>query len=214
MNTIFDQDEEVFMLETDRLLLRGWHESDLPEWVAMNADEDVRRYFPDLLTPEVAIERAVEYQEELVTNGFGLWAVETREAIAYLDSDNRPNLLPPSSFIGFIGIHKMDTDIPALDDGTPVSYEICWRLAKEAWGQGLATEGAQAARDYAFGIERFPILGSYTTAENAPSRRVMEKVGLRLAVEFTHPALPEGYENCVLYSMKMSDWSFTHANED
>ena len=120
MNTIFDQDEEVFMLETDRLLLRGWHESDLSEWVAMNADEDVRRYFPDLLTPEVAIERAVEYQEELVTNGFGLWAVETREAIAYLDSDNRPNLLPPSSFIGFIGIHKMDTDIPALDDGTPV----------------------------------------------------------------------------------------------
>ena len=86
MNNIFDQDEEVFMLETDRLLLRGWHESDLPEWVAMNADEDVRRYFPDLLTPEVAIERAVEYQEEVVTNGFGLWAVETREAIAYLDS--------------------------------------------------------------------------------------------------------------------------------
>ncbi len=214
MNSIFDQDENVFMLETDRLLLRGWHESDLGEWIALNEDEDVRRYFPDVLTPEVAIERAIEYQEELVKNGFGLWAVETTTALAYIDSTNRPSLLPPNSFIGFIGLHKMDTDIPPLDDGTPVTYEIGWRLAKEAWNQGLATEGARAARDYAFGIERLPLLGSYTTANNGPSRRVMEKVGLQLAVEFTHPNLPDGYKDCVLYSMSMSSWARTHANED
>ena len=108
----------------------------------------------------------------------------------------------------------MDPEIPALEDGTPVAYELGWRLTKEAWNQGLATEGAKAARDYAFGVERLPVVGSYTTAENAPSRRVMEKVGMRLSVEFTHPGLPQGYENCVLYSMSTQDWTRTHASEE
>ncbi|MFT0846233.1 GNAT family N-acetyltransferase [Actinomycetaceae bacterium L2_0104] len=214
MNTAFDRDDEVFMLETDRLLLRGWHEDDLHAWIEMNADADVRRYFPDLLTPETAIDRALSYQEELIENGFGLWAVQTTTAIAYADAADRPSLLPPNSFIGFIGLHRMDPDVPRLEDGTAVAYELGWRLAKEAWNQGLATEGAMAARDYAFGIERLPVVGSFTTAENAPSRRVMEKVGMRLSVEFTHPDLPQGYENCVLYSMSAQDWNRTHASED
>lgn len=213
MNNVFDHDEEVFMLETDRLLLRGWHEEDLPAWIAMNADEQVRRHFPDLLTAEVAIERAIEYQNELVASGSGLWAVQTTVALAYLDAEQRPGLLPPNSFIGFIGIHEMDEDVPALEDGTRVTHELGWRLAKEAWNQGLATEGAKAARDYAFGIERLPIIGSFTVAQNAPSRRVMEKIGEHLALEFTHPALPEGYTDCVLYSMTMREWTRTHASE-
>lgn len=211
MSTGFDQDDEIFALKTDRLLLRGWHEDDLPEWIAMNEDEQVRHHFPDLLTPEAAIESALRYQKDMVENGFGLWAVETTTALAHLDADQRPSLLPPNSFIGFIGLHPMDPNVPALEDGTPVAYELGWRLAKAVWNQGLASEGAKVARDYAFGIERLPVIGSYTTVENLPSRRVMEKVGLRLSKEFTHPTLPDGYKECVLYSMTMDDWAKIHA---
>ena len=39
-------------LRTERLLLRPWRESDLGPWAAMNADPEVRAYFPDVLTPE------------------------------------------------------------------------------------------------------------------------------------------------------------------
>ena len=47
----FDRDDDVFMLETDRLLLRGWHEDDLHDWIAMNADPTVRQYFPSVQSP-------------------------------------------------------------------------------------------------------------------------------------------------------------------
>ena len=97
-----------------------------------------------------------------------------------------------------------------MNDGTRIQYEIGWRLAKEAWNQGLATEGARAVRDYAFGIERLPNLGSYTTTANAPSRRVMEKIGLRLKCEFTHPALPDAQKDCVLYAMNRHEWQLTN----
>ena len=65
MNNVFDHDEEVFMLETDRLLLRGWHEEDLPAWIAMNADEQVRRHFPDLLAAEITAKTAQRSREAL-----------------------------------------------------------------------------------------------------------------------------------------------------
>ncbi len=214
MSTAFDRDEEVFTLETDRLLLRGWHEEDLGTWIEMNADEDVRHYFPGVLSAEQSVEAALSYQEHLVEQGFGLWAVQTTTAIAHVDAEQRPSLLPPGSFIGFIGLQKMNAGVPTLENGAEIVYELGWRLAKEAWNQGLATEGAKAARDYAFGIERLPIVGSYTTAENTPSRRVMEKVGMRLSSEFIHPALPDGYKDCVLYSMTARDWVRTHASED
>ena len=206
----FDRDDDVFMLETDRLLLRGWHEDDLHDWIAMNADPTVRQYFPSVQSPEKSVEQALEFQDELVSTGFGLWAAEIKESVPYMDDRGKAALLPPATFIGFIGLHPLPQEVPSMTDGTRIQYEIGWRLAKEAWNQGLATEGARAVRDYAFGIERLPTLGSYTTAANAPSRRVMEKIGLHLECTFTHPALPEAQKDCVLYAMDHHEWQLTN----
>lgn len=210
MTADFDRDEDVFMLETERLLLRGWHEDDLHDWIEMNADEEVRHYFPSTLTAEESVESALRFQAELVSTGFGLWAAELKEAIPYADDRGKPALLPPGSFIGFIGIHPLPPEVPSMADGTQIRYELGWRLAKEVWNQGLATEGARAARDYGFGIERLPNLGSYTTATNAQSRRVMDKIGMKLETEFTHPELPDGYKDCVLYTMTRHQWELTN----
>lgn len=205
MTAEFDRDEDVFMLETERILLRGWHEDDLHDWITMNADPAVREYFPSVQSPEKSVEQALEFQDELVTNGFGLWAAETKDPVAYVDDRGKPAILPPSTFIGFIGLHPLPAEVP-----TEISYEIGWRLTKEVWNQGLATEGARAARDYAFGIERLTHLGSYTTADNAPSRRVMEKIGMHLEREFTHPTLPDAQKDCVLYAMDRHQWELTN----
>jgi RimJ/RimL family protein N-acetyltransferase len=65
--------------------------------------------------------------------------------------------------------------------------EIGWRLDPDYWGRGLATEAAAAVlRD---GFERlgFSRLISIIYRENVASRRVAEKIGLRLWREVEHP---------------------------
>jgi RimJ/RimL family protein N-acetyltransferase len=72
--------------------------------------------------------------------------------------------------------------------------EIGWRLAKSSGGQGFATEGGQAALRVAF--ERIGLLEvvSFTTLANLRSRAVMERLGLRNALQdFEHPGVPEGH---------------------
>jgi RimJ/RimL family protein N-acetyltransferase len=73
-------------------------------------------------------------------------------------------------------------------DGRQV-VELPWALVPGRWGQGLATEAAQAAlaRARELGL---PEVVAFTHTSNGPSRRVMEKLGLEYAGELTHAGLP------------------------
>jgi RimJ/RimL family protein N-acetyltransferase len=53
-----------------------------------------------------------------------------------------------------------------------------WRLARNYWGRGHATEGAQASLADGFGRLGLEEIVAYTVALNAPSRRVMERIGM------------------------------------
>jgi RimJ/RimL family protein N-acetyltransferase len=71
--------------------------------------------------------------------------------------------------------------------------EVGWRLAKEHWGHGYATEAAKGA--LRTGFERIGLqeIVSFTSLVNRPSRAVMERIGMvNSAEDFDHPALPEG----------------------
>jgi len=88
--------------------------------------------------------------------------------------------------------------------------EIGWRLASESWGQGLATEGARAVVDHAFGVLALREIVSFTTAANLRSRRVMEKLGMSRdpREDFDHPLIPEGHRlrPHVLYRLRLEEW--------
>ena len=68
----------------------------------------------------------------------------------------------------------------------PDKVEVGWDLHPSVWGQGLATEGAQAALGYGFEVVGLERIISTARADNAASRRVMEKCGLAFKEEFTH----------------------------
>lgn len=175
------------MIRTERLLLRGWKPEDLEPYAALNADPPVRRFFPSLLTREESDAEARRFEERYGREGFCLFAAELIEA---------------GVFIGFVGIQTMGLAVPGLPQP---AVEIGWRLASGYWGEGLATEGARAVLRYAFvsvGLERVVAI---TAVPNLPSRRVMERIGMRHlpGLDFDHPGLPEGHplRRHVLYSI-------------
>lgn len=114
----------MIYIETARLRLRDWQEADFELFSRMNADEEVMKFFPKTLSKEESDAFAKAIIAEIKENGFGLYAVEVKET---------------NEFIGFIGFHRATFE----SDFTPC-IEIGWRLKKEVWGRGYATEGAKA----------------------------------------------------------------------
>lgn len=159
----------MIYIETERLLLRSWLDADLPQFVAMNSDSRVMRYFPSTLSEEETEAFFNRIQEEFSRKGWGLYAVELKST---------------GIFIGYVGLHEIG--FPA--DFAP-GIEIGWRLAADYHNKGYATEAATAVLSLAktAGIGR---LYSFTAKQNLPSERVMMKIGMTKVGEFEHPRLP------------------------
>jgi RimJ/RimL family protein N-acetyltransferase len=182
----------VTELRTERLLLRGWHEDDKAPYAALNADADVMHYFPSTLTSEQSDAMVDRMSERLSTFGWGLWAAER---------------LDTGAFIGFIGVSSPTWQV----DGVTPCVEIGWRLSAEHWGRGFAPEGATAVLGHAFEHVDLPNdeVVSFTTVTNLKSRRVMEKIGLRMDArrEFDHPMTPGWWgARHVVYCIDRPTW--------
>ena len=162
-------------METPRLLLRPWRDSDREPFARMCADPRVMEHFLKCLTraeSDALIDRGMaKFQRE----GFSLAATELKET---------------GEFIGFIGL-----SVPAFEAHFTPCVEIGWRLAAEYWGRGYATEGAQACLRFGFEELGLKEIVSFTVVGNIRSRRVMEKLGMTHdpAEDFDHPGLPEGH---------------------
>jgi len=162
-------------LRTTRLLLRGWRDSDLAPFAALNADPEVMEHFPSTLSRVQSDGFADRIVAGLKRRGWGLWALEENST---------------GAFIGFVGLNPVPFEAPF----TP-AVEIGWRLARPYWGSGLATEAACAVLAHAFGPLGLEELVSFTSTTNLRSQRVMQKLGMRHdpADDFDHPTLPEGH---------------------
>lgn len=176
-------------LRTPRLLLRSWREDDLPAYAALNADPEVRRHFPSLMTREQADAQVRRFQADIDARGFGFWAVEA------------PGAAP---FIGFVGLQPVPFEAPF---GPAV--EIGWRLARAHWGRGYATEAAAACLAHAFGPLGLAEVVAMAVPGNAPSHRVMDRIGMTRDPDgdFDHPAIEEGHplRRHVLYRARRGD---------
>jgi RimJ/RimL family protein N-acetyltransferase len=162
-------------LRTERLLLREWRDEDREPWAALNADPEVRRWFPNVLDRAASDAEAERHATRLAERGWGLWAVEVAGG---------------DPFIGFVGLNEALFEAPFNP-----SVEIGWRLARSAWGRGYAPEAATAVLDHAFGVLGLDEVVSFTAVGNRPSQRVMEKIGMVRdePADFDHPNVPEGH---------------------
>jgi RimJ/RimL family protein N-acetyltransferase len=159
----------MVMLETPRLILRRWREEDVAPMAAINADADVMRWIRDgsVRDEQETRDGIAVWEHEWETEGFGLFALEARATGRLV------------GFTGFAVPHFLPEILPAV--------EIGWRLGRDHWGQGLATEAARAAVRFGFeerGLER---IVSIAQVGNDASERIMTKLGMHLFRETVSP---------------------------
>jgi len=181
---------DAMELNTERLLLRQWKQEDFAPFAELNSDSDVMEYFPSTLSPEQSDDLARLAQKLIAERGWGIWAIE---------------LITTGDFIGFVGLHYPDDDLPF----TPC-VEIAWRLRKQFWGKGYATEAAKESLSFAFSTLQLDEVFAYTAVTNVRSRSVMERLGLHNTDQnFEHPNLPKGHplSEHVVYKLSKQTWS-------
>lgn len=149
------------ILETQRLYLREMTPDDAENIYRLNLNWDNIKYTGD--KPFESIEAAKQFIENYNhyrIHGFGRWAVMDKIS---------------DEFLGWCGLKYS----PELDE-----HDIGFRIFKEHWKKGIATEAAKACLDYGFskiGLTR--IVGRAMIA-NVGSIRVLEKIGLEYLEEF------------------------------
>lgn len=177
-------------LDTARLRLRRWNDRDRAPFSAINADPEVMEHFPSLLTADASDQLIDRIEQHFEEHGFGLWAVETKD-------DHR--------LVGFCGLA-----VPTFVTNFTPAVEIGWRLAREHWGRGYATESARAVLDFGFGSAGLDRILSWAVPDNQRSIRVMRRIGLRPAPEldFDHPRLMEDdrLRRHLVYRITREEW--------
>lgn len=166
--------------ETERLSLRARSTADLEACLAMDRDTEVTRYVAGPWDDPAAHERFVrERIRRFWGDGLGYWSIF-------------PNG-QPGHFLGWIML------IPV--DGVGPEIEIGWRLNREAWGRGYATEAALPVVRHAFetvGIDR---IVADIDRRNANSIRVAEKIGMRATAGERHGTL-----RSISFAMTLDDY--------
>jgi RimJ/RimL family protein N-acetyltransferase len=159
------------VIETGRLILRRWRASDLAPYAAMMADPEVTYWLGGGQSRAQAEAHLKLLNETLEGSGFSILAMERKA---------------DGAFVGSAGLARVREDIAFAP-----AVEVGWRLAREAWGHGYATEAARAAIDDGFSRVGLTEIVSFTAASNRRSQAVMERLGLERdpTRDFDHPKL-------------------------
>jgi len=179
-------------LETARLRLRRFTAEDADLLVGLDADPEVM-FFLTAGAPTSREEIETDHLPAFLSYyerfaGYGFWALEERAS---------------GEFLGWIHYRPRPTD--PTDEP-----ELGYRLVRSAWGKGYATEASQAVIDHGFrelGVRR---VVAETMAVHQPSRRVMEKVGMRLVREFHADwpvRIPGDEHGDVEYAITREEWA-------
>ena len=149
------------LLETERLTFRELTFNDVDDLLKVLSDPEAMKFYPkpfDRQMTQEWIERSIQRYAQ---HGFGLWALILKEN---------------GDLIGDCGLVLQEVD--SIEE-----VEIGYHVRRDLWGQGLATEAAQACRDYGFNQLGFDKLISLINPTNIASRRVAEKTGMSLIKE-------------------------------
>ncbi len=170
-------------METERLLIQDWKPADWELFHPIVTDPEVMRFIGtgEILSDE-RVQRFIATQiSNRASRGFCIWK------LIHKASDR---------LVGHCGLQKL---------GNTVDTEIGWLLARDQWGQGLATEAARRVLCFGFealGLERIVAIAQ---PDNEASINIMRKLGMGFEKKTNHGEL--GLSNAqievVLYSKEL-----------
>ena len=167
------------VIETPRLILRGWRREDFEPFAAMMADPDVARFLTVNQAPmdrQTAWRAMATFVGHWGLRGYGMFAVTEKES---------------GAFVGRVG--------PWNPEGW-VGFEIGWGLRREFWGKGYATEAARAAGDWAFATFALSEIVSLIHTENARSQSVARRLHETPDIVTLHAGMPHAVWRATRYA--------------
>ncbi|MGB9383061.1 GNAT family N-acetyltransferase [Candidatus Binatus sp.] len=174
-------------LDTPRLTLRRFQNSDLASFMAYRNDLEVARY----------------QSWESITHA---------EATKFISQQSRTRPGIPGKWFQFAAELKADGELAGdcallVIKTTPRVGEIGYTFARAYQHNGLAAEATRAVIDFAFGPLELNRVIATTDCRNAPSVALMERLGMKLAGHFIHNAWFKG-EWCdeYQYAVLREDW--------
>ena len=177
-------------LETDRLLLRAWQETDLEdfyEYAKVDGVGQMAGWLP---------------HESKETTQMVLDSFITHKKTFALELDGK--------VIGSLGVENYKEDeFPELDSlrGRSIGYV----LSKDYWGQGLMPEAVKAVQKYLFDEVGFDFLVVSHYVWNGQSRRVIQKSGFRHLKTIQLNTRYGTTEDTLVYLLKKEDWEHAQA---
>ena len=176
-------------LETSRLILRRWQDTDLEPFAQINSDDKVMEFISSKLSLDETVRMVERIEFGFDMSNLGLWALELKKT---------------GEFIGFTGLSS-----PKFYTRFTPCTEVGWRIGQTHWGNGYATEAAkEVLRD---GFERLGLheIVSFTAAGNDRSIRVMKKLQMHSnhQDDFLHPLVTKlSLKQHVLYRISITEW--------
>jgi RimJ/RimL family protein N-acetyltransferase len=156
--------------QTDRLRLERWdHDAHADGFAAVNDDPEVMRHLggaspmPRAESDDASRRIAAHWD----AFGFGLWAAVRKDT---------------GAMIGFVGVCH-----PLWWPEMAERVEVGWRLARDAWGAGYATEGGRAALRAGFDTLALDEIVAFVHPENERSLAVCRRLGMAVQAELPHP---------------------------
>ena len=142
------------LLETNRLLIERFKNSDVHDWAKIENDADVRRFVDGrVLSSEEAAEYVIMNIQHYRTHSYGRYAVRLKEK---------------KILIGMCGF---------LDE--PYGIDFGYRYSKDSWGKGLAFEAAKEVLNYGFLELGLDTVIGLTAEQNYGSIRILEKLNFK-----------------------------------
>jgi len=168
------------ILTTERLRLEPIVDAHLDGLQAINSDAEVMRYLSGKPESREQTQLMIDrVKERWAAWGYSWWSFFERES---------------GQLIGAGCIQHLGRD-PVLP------HEIGWRLRRDHWHLGLASEAAQEMARFAFDQLRAPQLCAVCHPDNQASARVMQRLGM------AYRGIERWYEmDCAVYGMTRSDW--------
>lgn len=173
-------------LETPRMLFLNFEPQDYALIKDLDSDPDVVRFISNgVPSDDIEVKRAMEifltynqkYEQKL-----GYWKVINKKS---------------KEFMGWFHFRPLKSNLDDLEN-----IELGYRLKKEFWGKGFATEGSQALIDLGLKNKMIKKFWAHAMFGNIGSINVMKKVGLTLEREDTYDEWPGEDKKCVWYSLE------------